>query len=498
MSKLNRKNQDKKLDLKHKFLSYVKSFAKILCFCTILLLVLSYTDKVFALKNEDGLYDMIKFYDLENNTVDVLVLGSSHAFVDINTGVLWEEAGMTAYVLGGGVQPMWNTYYYLKEALKTQTPELIVLEAYTTVFAQEYNDDARITSNTFGMKWSRDKVAAIKTSSPEERWSEFLLSYCQYHTRYTELTRADFMANKGDIQYENRKGFWQLMSTKAFNIPDVSKVSERIDMTGKTEEYYRKTIELALNNKIPLLIVISPYAGITARDQAVFNKASDIAAEYGVPFVNYNLLYEEIGLDFAQDCADKGHLNYRGNIKYTNTLCDYISENYNIPDRRGDVKYESWEANARYLTASVTNQELVESTNLPEIISKLQNSNYTVIVSVDGNCTTKDDKLYDLFESLGLGHDGDNGIWYIMDQVGIHYFSGTDESEKYMRPDYHDVKMQRVFDNNSQTYINNVWFDNISCKKVQNGVNIVVYSNVTQTLADCFGINMDKGYIIVR
>ena len=254
---------------------------------------------------------MTKFYDLEDHTVDTLVLGSSHAFEDINTGVLWEDYGIAAYVLGGSIQPMWNTYYYLKEALKTQRPELIVLEAYCTMFDSDYIDDSRIIKNTFGMKWSKNKMDAMKTSVPQERWAEFLLSYIQYHTRYTELSKEDFLKNKGDVRYENWKGFGCNMATTAFPAPNVENVTERKPMSEKTEKYYRKTIELALEHNIPVLVALSPYAGISESEQAVFNTAGDIAKEYGVNFINYNLLYNDIGIDFSQDAADPGHLNYR-------------------------------------------------------------------------------------------------------------------------------------------------------------------------------------------
>lgn len=83
-----------------------------ICFIVILTVVLLYTNRVFKVKYGDGIYDVTKFYELENETVDVLILGSSHAFEDFNTGTLWSEYGMAAYVLGGSVQPMWNTYYY--------------------------------------------------------------------------------------------------------------------------------------------------------------------------------------------------------------------------------------------------------------------------------------------------------------------------------------------------------------------------------------------------
>jgi len=74
-----------------------KSVARIVCFIIILCLVLSYVISVFRLKYTTGIYNATKFYELEDNSVDVVVIGSSHSFANFNTGVLWDEAGIAAY-----------------------------------------------------------------------------------------------------------------------------------------------------------------------------------------------------------------------------------------------------------------------------------------------------------------------------------------------------------------------------------------------------------------
>lgn len=476
-----------------------KSLIKIIGFCTVLVCVLNYVNQVFEMKYGDGIYDMVKFYELEPDTVDVLILGSSHAFESFNTGTLWDEYGMSSFVLGGSVQPMWNTYYYLKEALKTQTPQLIVLEGYMTIFSSEYIDDSRIIKNTYGLKWSKDKIDAIKISSPKDRWKEFLIEYFQYHTRYTELSRADFFRNQGNPLYADWKGFGCNMRTQPLEAADVAGVMERGSLYDKTEIYYRMTIELAQENNIPIIVVISPYAGINAQQQAVYNAAEDIANEYDVPFMNANLLINDIGIDFSIDAADQDHLNYRGNQKFSRAMGAYIKETFGVSDHRGNPAYQTWENDARYITCMIQNQELVETSDINEIIRKIQNPNYTLIVSVDGKCTTGDETLRPLFDALGISHDEKReGFWYITNPVGVHYFSGVGEAEKYMRPDYHDFRMTRTLDESTQTYTNIILIDNKANRSVANGVNLRIYDNVTQSIVDSFGFDMDASYQLTR
>ena len=49
-----------------------KSVVRITCFLLILVLCLTYANNVFKLKYGDGIYDVTKFYELDDDTVDVL------------------------------------------------------------------------------------------------------------------------------------------------------------------------------------------------------------------------------------------------------------------------------------------------------------------------------------------------------------------------------------------------------------------------------------------
>ena len=480
-----------------------KTILRIVSFFVILIIILSYTNKVFAYKNDSGINAFKKFYELEDNTVDVLVLGSSHAYQTVNTGMLWQEYGISSFVLAGSDQPLWNTYYYLKEALNTQTPHLIILDAYKTTKVTDYSEDYFIISNTFGMKWSKNKIEAIKLSAPQERWGQFMFSYIQYHSRYTDLSRADFTKNQGNPLYENWKGFSCNMNTTVYDTPNVSEVTEREALSPKTETYYRKIIELAAENDIPLLIVVSPYAGIDETDQAMLNTATDIASEYNVDFVNYNLLYDEIGIDFSCDVADVHHLNYKGSQKYTKSLGKYVINHYDIPDRRGNDKYESWELDSQYLASMIKNQQLAEASDISDIIKNIDNQEYLLFVSVDGNCFTFDDERLDdnaafFLNKLNIPRNNENGIWYINNQSGNLYTSGSESASTTFRLDYHDVCLSRTFDETLQQYTNLVNIDGTDYKKVTNGINITVYNPLTQSVVDSFGFDMDDNYNVVR
>lgn len=471
-----------------------QSLMRITSFLIILSLLLAYLNNIFKFKYGDGIYDLTKFYELENDTVDVLILGSSHAFENFNTGTLWDEYGMSTYILAGSFQPMWNTYYYLKEALKTQKPKLIVLEGYCTMFSQEYIDDSRIIKNNYGLSWSVDKIESLKASSPKSRWREFFLEYTQYHTRYKELSREDFIVNQGNPFYDDWKGFGCNMVTTPLECTDISDVTDRKDLSDKTERYYRETIELAKENNIPIIVVVSPYAGITSEEQAMFNRACDIATELGAPFVNCNTLVDDIGINYSVDAADEAHLNYRGNQKFSEYIGKYLKELYEIPDRRGEEKYASWDRNANYISQMIYDQELVDTTDINAICEKIQNNRYWIFVSIDGTCNVLEPNLNKFLSTMGIGEDA-TGIYFLDDGNNI-WCTGEGEKELYRSTDAHDFHLSRV--NNDGTYTNSVIIDNIEYTKVLNGINVVVYDTLTEKIVDNFGLNADECYSLVR
>ena len=62
------------------------------------------------------------FYAEEKNSLDFVFIGSSQMFTSVVPAVLWEEYGITSYDFGANEQPMYLSYYYIKEALKYQDP----------------------------------------------------------------------------------------------------------------------------------------------------------------------------------------------------------------------------------------------------------------------------------------------------------------------------------------------------------------------------------------
>ncbi len=430
-----------------------RTILRIICFFIILIMIISYADGVLRFKYGDGIYSLKKFYELEDDTVDVLILGSSHAFENFNTGTLWDEYGIAAYDLGGSNQSLWNTYHYLKEALKTQHPKLIILEGVFVIGYEDYDSSDVIIKNTYGLRWSYNKAENMLASiPPDERW-DYIPEGQRYHNRYSELTSEDFLKDQGNPLYYDWKGFGCNMDTIPFERVDVSGVADVGYMSPKSEWYYNHIIELAKQYDIPIEIIIAPYPACNEDEQKVFNKAQEIATEKDVPFLNCNVNPQDIGINYATDFADEEHLNYKGNRKFTKYIGKQILSKYDLPDHRGDEKYQTWENDAAFIRREIANQRFKECESLKEY--------QELILSADI-------KEYDVFMTQDDSVDETVDYYIELPHSDMHV---TNEAVTVGGKEY-DLK--------------------------RNDINIVVYDRITDRVEDYVGFDKANDYLAVR
>jgi hypothetical protein len=445
--------------------------------------ILISADRVLIVKYVDGIYSMQRFYELADDSVDVLFLGSSHAFETYNTSVLWDEYGIASFVLGGSVQPMWNTYFFMKEALKTQTPELIVLDAFSCVFESEYSDYSRQIKNCYGMKPSMNKIAAMWESSPHTNIN-FYVPISNYSSRYSELTKEDFLKSKDIPRYENWMGFGSNYNNKVEKTPCLKDTYAEEPMLQKTEKYYRKILQLANDKKIPIMVVVTPYPNITAEQAAIYKTAERIAGEYNVDFYNPALDPASVGLDFSIHAAEGKHLNSVGNRIYTSLFGDYIKTHYSIHDRRDNPEYQAWEKCSQFIKRLDSINQMNTSTDFEYICQKIQKEQYCAFIVVGQN-VAKDSEMLIPFGIAGC--EPKSLYCFINGQASVWQY-GTDK-----------VTYQRIYllfhDDIVRADRNRLADEYTADEKT---VKIVVYDKVTDNICDVFKISEADPKVVFR
>ena len=369
-----------------------KPAIKVISFILIMAVIIASTDGILKVKYVDGIYSIKRFYELKDDSVDVLFLGSSHVFETYNTSVLWDEYGIASFVLGGSVQPMWNTYFYMKEALKTQTPDLIVLDAFCCIFDFDSSEYAWQIKNCYGMKPSLNKINAMCVSSTYDNIN-FFFPISNYSSRYSELTKEDFLGSEDIPRYKNWMGFCSNYVNEVKETPCLKDTYAEKPMTAKTEKYYRKILQLANEKQIPILVVVTPFPDINEEYAAIYSSAERIAGEYNVAFLNPALDPASIGLDYHIHAAEGLHLNSVGNQIYTSYFGEYIKTHYSIHDRRGNPDYQEWEECSKYIKRLDSTYQMNNMTDLEDICRKIKEDEYCAFVIVGNDISVLPEQL---------------------------------------------------------------------------------------------------------
>lgn len=323
----------------------LKLAGELILFSVLLAFGLYTANTALELKKTGATRTVHEFYAQPKGTVDVLLLGSSKVGINLDAETFWKTNGISAYALWGGTQPVWNTYYYLKEALSCTTPKAVVVEVSGVTKDFNYSPEGQQYTNTFGLRPSGNKLEAVRVSTQQDRWFELFTGAPIYHTRYAELTGSDFDSffwSKKD--WVDRKGTAvQYASTSETAIEDATGIDECAFLPEKQEYYLRRIIDLCREKNIPL-VFIATQTWEREDDQPYFNSVQKIADSFEVPFINFNLLDSEIGFvieDMFPD--DYGHVNMKGARKNSYYLSRYLADRYGLEDHRGDPKYQSWE-----------------------------------------------------------------------------------------------------------------------------------------------------------
>lgn len=314
----------------------------LIIYSILLIITLLFAKSLLRVKSEHGIRQARDMYIQPKDSIDVVFLGSSHIHCGVNTALLWEKYGIAAYDYSGAEQPLWMTYYYLKEICKYQKPRLVVLDLYSPArFKADYQYNW-FADNTQGMRFSLNKIKMIWNSCESQYFFKYLFDFSTYHTRYKELTSEDWK-DTFSSKYEKSsfKGYTPYYKVEPQLEPILAE-DKSGGITLKSEIYLQKIIKFTEKNGIDLYLVVLPYI-TTDEDELVYNRVKEIAESNGLEFNSTNYSYDTIKLNFEEDFNDKSHLNYKGSCKFTEYLGEEIKTKYSIPDRRGLEKWESWD-----------------------------------------------------------------------------------------------------------------------------------------------------------
>lgn len=319
-------------------------------FLVLVMVLFLWTSKVFERKTLYGAWNYsIKvngFTNEQKESMDIIGYGSSHMYCTLNPIYVYENFGLRSYVLATQQQPVEATYYYIKESLRTQSPEVIVVEALmftdgTGVVSEGVAHDA---VDPFPDGWN--KLMMINALNTKDGKENYYFNLLKYHSRWKELTIGDFNFS-WKKETDPMHGYVFLKETRPNALKQVS--YENVEETAilpQYEEVLLNIIDMAQKNDVEVLLLIAPY---NVDDGALgkYKYIHRLAQENGVKVLDLNLELDATKLSNETDYYDPGHLNVYGAEKASEYILNYIKANYNIVPNEVDDD-TLWQEDIKY------------------------------------------------------------------------------------------------------------------------------------------------------
>lgn len=327
-------------------------------------------------------YTTKEFYALEENSIEVFIVGSSQIVTGVSSMAMYENYGISAFGLGTGNAPMAGNYHWLKECQKTQDISLVAIEVS---MLYEPTKQFLFRRAFDPMKLSLNKLEAVNEQSRVYD-GDGVLSYVfpmiKYHNRWKELTEEDFVLHEQDsLVYRGnvmKSGVKPVPYEKVIIDNDAPR---NIDMEADQLEYFEKILSYCKENGWDVVLFKTPK---TSWSLSKSEGVSALAEQYDVPFLdfNYDKLMKEIKFDPMRDLRDADHPNLRGAEKISDYLGKYLKENYDLKDYRQDGTEP---VNMELYYEDQEDCYLKMSTEPVEYLENLGNDRYGVIVQLTGD-----------------------------------------------------------------------------------------------------------------
>ncbi len=271
--------------------------------------------------------DTIKaFHMLKDDSADVIVFGSSHAWKGCDTGVMRDKYGLSAYNYACNWQTVDTTRLFVEDALRTQSPKVVCIETWR-VGNLKYDKamDGQIYY-TRQLKDSPVKRQYLKHcfGSDAERYASYFFPLIMFHDNWTEISEENF--KKPDPEHFLKSaGYMYNEGSEPAERPDISQFEQKkltVDQLSELEGI----VKACERENVSIIFYLSPVAA----EYGYSDEMEKFAGENGCVYLDLNALCDEVGIDWEHDLQDLGHLNHDGAAKVADYLGRYIVENYDI------------------------------------------------------------------------------------------------------------------------------------------------------------------------
>ena len=302
-----------------------KCLSKILIFVLpawLLLLVVDYWFSQEAKQSND--YVIEAWYDLMNGDInaDVIVMGSSRAWVHIDPLILDSILGVNTYNLGidgRSFNSQIKKYHIYRE--HNNKPKLIIqnIDAFSLNYLVGYK-----MCQFFPYFWDETVRREFVNTEPFTAGEKYLPMYRYIHTFYQRDYGMYTFLQRNNKRTLTKGYLGQLKTWDGQALNEIDSVSFPVD--GRVAQMFEDYLEEVTADSINIIFVYSPiYIGavkkMTSLDQ-MYEKYQEYSKKYNIPILDYTFMKISYDTSYFYNAM---HLNKLGSQIYSDSLANDIN-----------------------------------------------------------------------------------------------------------------------------------------------------------------------------
>lgn len=321
---------------------FVKNIGAVIIVCAMIIAGVLYLGELFSPFYTTETNDTIDaFHDLEENTVEVIVYGSSHAWKGFDVMAMYEEYGIGGYNYGCNWQHINTTRLFVEDSFRTQKPKVILIETYLIgemLMDIDMNGEVFYTREISHFDGKQRYLKQV-FGDKKNRYISYYVPFVAFHSNWNNLTRQNFDKDMCKIDFKKTMGYYSSSSTMKVEMPDYTK-NYQGELWQKVVDEMDAIVKLCKENDVEIIFYTAPHA----YEYRFYNAMKEYAEKTGTKYINLLEYMDEMGFDPNTDFWDKGHLNSSGSKKVALFLGKYMTDNYELTDMR-NIDGNQWQEN---------------------------------------------------------------------------------------------------------------------------------------------------------
>lgn len=434
------------------------------------------------------------FYQEPDNSLDFVFVGSSQLYAAIAPNVLFEEFGITSYDFAANEQPMWISYYYIKEALKHQNPKAIVLDVFT-MYGDEYEKEGATHINLDDLPWNLNKLQAIWASVPKGERASFYFELVKYHDTWNTLDQHKIMSSFWDERNVYR-GYSPFVVPHEYGETAPQEVidqTEREPMGDMAKEWLDKIVELTRAEGVDLILIKTPNGH--AERQKLYLSVEDYAKENHLPFLNMNTVFD-----------GEAHINIIHAETVTRYVGEYLCDRYEIDDKRDDPAYAQWHEDGKYFYHKKDKCVQIGLTDMQTYFKSLSGKEWVTMFALKKTeAITYSEEERAALAELGITLDYEaEGEWCYLVLLndgkpvseGVQVMDAYEE-EFFLEGDSHSYKLSYGL-NEDGNVVAGLSMDGDNYSMEHDGVNVFIYDPLLEEIVEFVAFDTTSGATAIR